>query len=207
MTDTPEQILESACHVFAEKGYHEAGIAEICERANANVAAVNYHFHSKSDLYVEALRRTFAVAEERRPLSLSAEDTPSPEERLKLYIQAYFHRVFCTGICGCAAKLTAHEMANPTFAHEDVFKNLIAPGNKSLKGIVSELLGPSASKEDIKACMFNIQGMCSFCQFDKHAKRGLIGQNGKLPKAVKNAANHATAFALAGIDASKKQLA
>ncbi|MBW2127416.1 MAG: helix-turn-helix transcriptional regulator [Deltaproteobacteria bacterium] len=37
----------SACEVFAEKGYRAATIADICGRAKANVAAVNYYFGDK----------------------------------------------------------------------------------------------------------------------------------------------------------------
>ena len=36
------KLLESACRIFAEKGYRDATVAEICEAAGANVAAINY---------------------------------------------------------------------------------------------------------------------------------------------------------------------
>jgi len=46
------RILEAACSVFATRGFREATVAEICSRAGANVAAVNYHFRDKNSLYI-----------------------------------------------------------------------------------------------------------------------------------------------------------
>ncbi len=57
--DTCQRLLDAACAVFAEKGYHEATIAEICEKAGANIAAVNYHFGGKETLYVRAWKLAF----------------------------------------------------------------------------------------------------------------------------------------------------
>jgi len=36
--------------VFAEKGHREATLVEICERANANIAAAKYYFRDKATL-------------------------------------------------------------------------------------------------------------------------------------------------------------
>jgi len=57
--ETHDRLLDAAGAVFAEKGYHHATVAEICERAGANIAAVNYYFRSKDNLYVEAWREAF----------------------------------------------------------------------------------------------------------------------------------------------------
>jgi hypothetical protein len=53
---TRKKLLAAAGRVFAEKGYHDATIAEICRLAGTNIAAVNYHFSDKETLYLEALR-------------------------------------------------------------------------------------------------------------------------------------------------------
>jgi hypothetical protein len=50
---TRERLLAGACEIFTKKGYRDATIADICERAGANVAAVNYHFGDKETLYIE----------------------------------------------------------------------------------------------------------------------------------------------------------
>jgi len=53
---TREKLIEAAGQVFAERGFQEATVREICSRAGTNGAAVNYHFGDKLGLYTEVLR-------------------------------------------------------------------------------------------------------------------------------------------------------
>lgn len=55
-TTTPEQILDAARQLFAERGYQGATIRAIAERADVNSALVHHYFASKEKLYVAALR-------------------------------------------------------------------------------------------------------------------------------------------------------
>ena len=53
---TKSRLLEGAGEEFAEKGFELARVRAICDRAGANLAAINYHFGDKEHLYVEVLR-------------------------------------------------------------------------------------------------------------------------------------------------------
>jgi len=53
---TEKRLLEAAGEIFAEHGYRAATIHQICQRAGANIAAVNYHFSDKEQLYHEVIR-------------------------------------------------------------------------------------------------------------------------------------------------------
>ncbi|RLC17665.1 MAG: DUF1956 domain-containing protein, partial [Deltaproteobacteria bacterium] len=46
--ETRRRLLNAACEIFAQKGYHNAKVADICKRAGANVASVNYYFRDKA---------------------------------------------------------------------------------------------------------------------------------------------------------------
>src|SRR4029077_18806791 len=61
--DTRKRLLEAAGEVFAERGFRDATIQEICRRADANIAAVHYHFADKEQLY----RAVIQYAEECAP--------------------------------------------------------------------------------------------------------------------------------------------
>lgn len=64
---TRAHLLNTAGQVFAEFGYAGTASKEICQRAGANIAAVNYHFGSKDGLYeavlVEAHRQIVSLDE------------------------------------------------------------------------------------------------------------------------------------------------
>ena len=66
--ETRRQLLEAAGEVFATAGFRNATVREICRRAGANLAAVNYHFGDKEALYAEVLRYAQQKAFEKYPL-------------------------------------------------------------------------------------------------------------------------------------------
>lgn len=47
---TRNRLLEAARHDFSLKGLGRATIREIVKRADANIAAVSYHFGSREEL-------------------------------------------------------------------------------------------------------------------------------------------------------------
>lgn len=69
---TKDRILASALAVFAERGYDRATLAEITRRASANIAAVNYYFRSKRDLFHDVVDRFFGPLNEARIAEVEA---------------------------------------------------------------------------------------------------------------------------------------
>jgi AcrR family transcriptional regulator len=55
--ETPERIMEAAFRLFAEGGFEAVSLREITAEADANIAAVNYHFGSKEGLIATVLER------------------------------------------------------------------------------------------------------------------------------------------------------
>ncbi len=58
--ETRERILKVATDLFAEHGFDGASVREIAKQAKVNLAAVNYHFSNKQNLYHEVLRHGLA---------------------------------------------------------------------------------------------------------------------------------------------------
>src|ERR1700675_15305 len=84
---TREKLLEVAEQVFADRGYQAATIREICVRAGANVAAVNYHFGDKLGLYTEILQQSVRAAQI-DAIRNALDNTAPPEEILRAVIRA-----------------------------------------------------------------------------------------------------------------------
>src|SRR5512139_1670083 len=109
---TRKNLLAAASEVFAEKGYRDATIAEICERAKANVAAVNYHFGDKETLYIEAWRHSFSESLKAHPPDGGVTEDARPEERLRGQVKALLHRIADEN--NKEFLIVHRELANPT---------------------------------------------------------------------------------------------
>ena len=55
-----QKLIRAAGQVFAEVGYDAATVRQITDRAEVNVASINYHFGDKLHLYREVLSETFS---------------------------------------------------------------------------------------------------------------------------------------------------
>ncbi len=59
MNTTRQKIIRSATKLFAKKGLNGTSVREISRKASVNLAAINYHFQSKEQLYREIVSHHF----------------------------------------------------------------------------------------------------------------------------------------------------
>src|SRR5579863_3328576 len=90
---TRARLIEAAGQVFAEHGFQAATVRDICTRAGANVAAVNYHFRDKAGLYLAVLRHSMTAGTGHPEPRDAAALAESPEEALRLMIAAMLLRM------------------------------------------------------------------------------------------------------------------
>ena len=147
-TGTEQRLLEAAGEIFAEFGYRAATVRQICEKAGANVAAVNYHFRDKEGLYLAVLRSVPDAQAEKYPAQSGLSRDATPEQQLRGYVQTLLQRVFDAGRPGWHAKLLARELAEPTRALDTLLEDVARPLHQELRGIVRRLLGSGATDED-----------------------------------------------------------
>ena len=142
---TRERLLEAAGEVFAEYGFRQATVREMCRRAGANVAAVNYHFGGKERLYAETLKYGAHVALEKFPPDGGLRRGASPEEALYVFVLSFLKRFLAMGARDWSGKLCAREMVEPTAALDDLVQEVVQPLSQRLHRIVRALLGPKNS--------------------------------------------------------------
>ena len=111
---TREALLEEACKVFAEQGYSAGSSKTICQRANMNLASVNYHFGGKSALYREVLIEAQRQLTDNLLLKLDTiGDIMSPRERVRTYLEHIFG-VFLLEETPWYAKVLVREYIEPS---------------------------------------------------------------------------------------------
>ncbi|MCX5817271.1 MAG: CerR family C-terminal domain-containing protein [Proteobacteria bacterium] len=146
--NTRTKILEKAGEVFTECGFQNATIREICRRANVNIAAINYHFRDKDNLYLATLRYWRSVAFEKYPPDLGIKEADTPEERLRAFVHSFVFRILEEGPTSWFGKLVAREYVQPTKALDVLVEETIRPGFTLLASIVRGLLEKQANKSN-----------------------------------------------------------
>ncbi len=196
---TKQRLLESACKVFAKKGYRDATIAEISNLAHTNIAAVNYHFHDKKTLYVDAWRQAFHKSLENYPADGSVKSDAPAEQR--------FYGMVLSGLkrfenANYEFEIMRKEFANPTGLLAEVVHKSIEPLNEHMFSIVNELLGDKVPQWQAKLCMRSI--ITQFFPMVHHKPKLSQKHTFKSPVEdlnlnVEQIAHHITQFSLAGL--------
>ena len=201
---TKERLRQAACDIFAAKGYHDATVAEICEAAGANIAAVNYHFGGKEPLYDEVWRHAFAVATKAHPIDGTLPENPSLEDHLHSFALAILHRIFSADETGRFAKLLYREMASPTLALDRIAAEALLPQTRFLGEAIRPWLGKPIKKQELQLCLNSIIGQCVFYNFSRPLRERVMGKKSISEKEIDRIARHIARFSLGGLSAIKE---
>jgi AcrR family transcriptional regulator len=201
---TRERIAEAAGEIFAERGFDGTTVREICQRAGANIAAVNYYFGDKQRLYIEAVVRAHRWRMEQARLPEWSDDTP-PERKLADFVATFFRRVLTGPDDTWHTKLVLREMANPTAACAELVQSSIRPQFEILLAILRELLPAEVSPQRLRLTAFSIVGQCLFYHFADPVVRNLLTAEEYSDLDVAVLAQHVLDFSLASIDRQARQ--
>lgn len=197
-TATEELLLEAAGEVFADRGFRAATIREICRRAGqANVAAVNYHFGSKENLYAAVLRYAHGRTAEQANGSGIPKGTPS--QRLEGFVRNFLHRLLDLSRPAWHHKIVVREMIEPSNVLDPLVEEVCRPHFEMLREIVADLLPSNAQAEQVRLCVNSVLGQCLFY---RHAQAILTRMQpdqhfGSVD--IDRLAEHVTAFSLAAL--------
>jgi len=197
--ETRLRLLDAAGEIFSCKGFHAATVREITRLAQANVAAIHYHFGSKDRLYQAVLEHAHLEANRRYPPDMGlGGDAPAPA-RLYAYVRALLLRLADKGRHAWLLRLMARGMAGPSPNLAVVVERCLAPANAVLRGIVAELLGPQAEPLTVARFAQSVVGQCRHFALDRPVLSRLYpdcdpGQGG-----VDALALHVTRFSLAAM--------
>src|SRR5450759_1436435 len=106
---TRMRLLDAAREVFSQHNFQGATVREICRRAEANVAAVNYHFGSKDGLFAEALNFAQLAALQKA----NVEAAECPRIRLRLFLRDFMLMLLDEKNPSSQCRIMAPELADP----------------------------------------------------------------------------------------------
>ncbi len=195
---TRGRILEAAGEIFAEYGFRCATVRKICEQARVNVAAINYHFHSKEELYSEVLKYWHEFAIKKYPPLLGVSENAPLEDQLRAFICSLLFRMLDKGKPAWFGKVMAREMVEPTPAFDRLLEESIHPLNKLLGSIVQKIIGPPVNKEIIRLCCASILSQC-FYYYNTRVIRPIFQRDMSNPEEIEGIADHIMRFSLKGL--------
>ncbi len=197
-----EQLIAAAGVVFAEKGFQGSTSREICQRAGANLAAVNYHFGGFEALYVATLK----VAYE-RAVWIGASDVADFEDRpardrLRAVLRNMVDRLSRSTADSWEMRLVAREMVVPTFAQAEFLTESIGRRRAFLKTIVAEMLNRPPDDPVVERSMLTVIAPCIVMSMvNRPALESLLPDLVSSRDGARLLVHHIERFVMAGLDA------
>ena len=193
------RLLEAAGPVFAAQGFYKAKIRDICARAEANVAAVNYHFGDKLGLYIEVLRYSVSAA-----VLDPALITGAPKAKLRGFVQMMLDSVFKATRPAWYMKLVLQEMSNPTPAIDELVKEFIRPRYRMLCELIGAMIGQPRNARITQLCAHSVVGQARHYLIANIVIEKVWPEFRFTPDELEELTDHITAFSVAGIKAAGK---
>jgi TetR/AcrR family transcriptional regulator, regulator of cefoperazone and chloramphenicol sensitivity len=159
--DKRQRLLEAAGEVFALRGFKAATIQEISQRADANIAAVNYHFRDKESLYREVFRYAMDQSRQRYLSYPMDESERRPSRRLQLELRRYLYVMFSRDQAPWQAMMFYREMLEPTEVFESLVTEQMVPHHKHVESLLRNVIGPDADQQLVRFSTMAAIFLCS----------------------------------------------
>ena len=220
---TKERLLDAAELLFAERGFDGVSIRDLCSAAEVNVAAVNYHFQGKENLYTAVLSRRVQPIRERMLAALtqvSADNMGSPdlETLIRTFVSTYLQDALVRPDGDTFLRLMARQIHDPRYGGETFFRELVVPIHRAFAAALAES-NPDLNPAHILWIIASIVGQV--IHFVLRWRRGNIpgadDSAGTIPRDlfppltdsldvyIRQVVDHVTRFSVGGIEACAKE--
>jgi AcrR family transcriptional regulator len=146
---TRQSLLDHATNVFAERGFEGASVREITRRADANSAAIAYHFGGKGPLYLEVLRHAVSALSDAALIDEEIVERVSREEAVRLFIRQQVTPLLKHGQISRYLKIFAWETLAPTPVYREFIASEKLPVMDLADKIARKFLPAAASRAEI----------------------------------------------------------
>ncbi len=138
-----DRLLDAAEQLFSEHGFDGTSVRDIAAAAGCNIAAVNYYFGSKDNLYTEVWRRQLVQMRDARLQAIEQvmsenDGEPSLEDLLKSFANAFIAPFVDESRSRWLMRLMAREMIDQhvnvsVFTEEVIKPTMSAMGGALMK--------------------------------------------------------------------------
>ena len=197
---TRERLLQAAGEVFSEFGYAEATSKEICERAGSNLAAVNYHFGSKDQLYAQVLEEAHRRLVNLEEITAAAQSARDPRARLKALLRVLVKEMaVAQSTSSWEMRVLIREVLSSAALVDRMVRTQVLPKSRFLKETVAQIMQLPVEHPAVSRCLVSVVGPSMFLLLiGQSVHKKVLPHLDMEPEAL---ASHMTTFALAGIDA------
>jgi AcrR family transcriptional regulator len=198
--ETRARLLHAAARLFAERGFARVTVRDICKKARANVAAVNYHFGGKDGLYRAVMRHAMETMQAATAAASEAGRGLPAAERIRAYVSVFADRLLGVHHETWIHQLMLREMSDPTPALAMVAEEVLKPRMAYLSGAIAELLHCAPDDPRVLRCALSVT-----CQFNSmlwtRAVAQLLDAEAGVPGSIDEIAEHIARFSLGGMKA------
>ena len=151
--DTRERLLAAGLTLFADRGFDGVAVRDIAKAAEANVAAVNYHFGGKRDLYHAVVQRiiddtepVFGPMRERLDVGIAeaAGDRAALRDLVRFVVTQLLTRLIVAPQMRLRMALIMREYTNPTDAFDIFYERRVRYMHEILTRITAAATGQDA---------------------------------------------------------------
>ena len=196
--ETRARVLNAAARLFAERGLARVTVRDICKKARANVAAVNYHFGGKDGLYRAVMQVAMETMQGTTEAARAAGCNLPAEQKLRAYVSVFAERLLGVHHETWIHQLMMREMSEPTPALAVVAEQVLKPRMLYLCGVIAERLGRHADDPVVVRCALSVTSQFNSLLWTR-ALGELLNSPATVPEDVKPIAEHIARFCVGGI--------
>ena len=162
--ETRQRLIEAALDVFGRQGFEGASTRQIAKEADANLAAIVYHFGSKEALHVAVAEyivgRAGALIGPRLAVAATPEALATPEAArtaLIALLEAYADVLLGEAEAERWARFIVREQMQPSPAFEVIF-GMMGRAHAIATTLVAVALGRDPAEEAVRLRTFTLMG-------------------------------------------------
>jgi TetR/AcrR family transcriptional regulator, regulator of cefoperazone and chloramphenicol sensitivity len=205
---TRERLLDAAERLFGQRGYAGTSVRHVTAAARCNVAAVNYHFGGKHNLYVEMFRRRLVTIRAQRVGSIReamahARGPRALETVLSAFANAFLEPLVAQPDGRMLIELMARETVDAQLPPELFAKEFLEPVHHVLVEAIT-VTTPTVSPSRAQLCVLSIVGQLVHVAHVTRRAAGAGGQRFAAPP-MAQAVEHIVRFSAAGVRSCREQ--